>query len=99
MNGVSERTPGLWIPSTFGSQVQSSEGPVICQLGEEGIDEDTAYANARLIATAPALLSAVEELLWCHEHINALQIEHSDRLAFVLSMAKTTVAKAKGGLA
>ena len=71
----SKHTPGPWFISSPGSADKLYVGPVVIQshrtaftnastpdaLGH--IDNDTLYANARLIAAAPDLLEALQYLL------------------------------------
>ena len=88
-------TSGPWYPVTLGASPDhswaiDSELVEIARLSEWPDHKAEAEANARLIAAAPEMLAALEELLadkYLADPINADRMEK----------ARAAVAKAKGG--
>lgn len=80
-------TPGPWLAHNIGLG-PNGEGPFTYPLGT---DPDKAAANARLIAAAPDMLAALEELVKGME-------EHGAEKWFPHRMARAhaAIAKAKG---
>ena len=74
------------------SEVTPSGYPVIAELINSPFDEDEILANARLIAAAPALLEALEQLLEAWEGYEIIAAR--DRRLGV--KAKGAIAQAKG---
>lgn len=61
-----KHTRGPWIieiDEGYCTALVSEEGDIICQF-----DQDPSKANARLIAAAPDLLEALQEMWDAHEH-------------------------------
>ena len=61
---TTQHTPGPWVTGTLGHNVQGANGRLVAatmfvQFGNNSED----VANARLIATAPALLAALEAMM------------------------------------
>ena len=86
---MSDHTPGPWAYENYGGTLHvflDNEGgtPSICKL--VGNDKD---ANARLIAAAPDLLEALQNLLKVHEGEGGTQYHAGD-------IARAAIAKAKG---
>ena len=94
-----QHTPGPWhsegYPRYVGPTVVSPDGPV-CAISTGPLDRTLprmpAAANARLIASAPELLSALQEL--CADKYLADPI-NADRMR----NARAAIAKATGGAA
>lgn len=86
-------TPGPWIfdgnNRVLGLET-ADEQPVIAEVYGAAVRDQDGHANALLIAAAPELLEALEELLGvaadplCHSHGTALKV------------ARYAIAKAKG---
>ena len=89
---MSKHTPGPWAYENYGGTVHvfldNKEGtPSICKL--VGNDKD---ANARLIAAAPELLGALEELFSMADDA----YEGDDEFTWNVGKARAAIAKAKG---
>ena len=101
-----EHTPAPWLRSRSGNQFQIVAGsdlngepneliatvhPAAITIDREPCDETR--ANARLVASAPDLLSALEALLHSAESLHA-SCDHSEPKSF--EIARAAIAKAKG---
>ena len=104
--GNQGHTPGPWEAeySDYGEEiwyggegagVWSIKGPKECYLagmGDESADEqERAAANARLIAAAPDLLSACEEIVALADDAGEVPV-----WVDAIDMARTAIAKARG---
>jgi len=89
---MSKHTPGPWRYEEFGPNViiKATKNPmlsVVHSLYQESREQTE--ANAHLIAAAPELLEALENLLKVHEGEGGTQYHAGD-------MARAAIAKAKG---
>ena len=106
MKNTAQHTPGPWLRTKSGNTFQIVAGadgngdpnqlvatvhPAAITIDHEPCDETK--ANARLIASAPDLLSALEGML---EHADMGEINDEDTLEAV-NAARAAIAKAKGG--
>ncbi len=103
---MSNHTPGPWYidadePEAKGIPITNGAG-FIADVGTLGPSDDEDRANARLVAAAPDLLAALEEVtteLFWMDH----GPRDSDRKAFarrveeLRGLARAAIAKAKGG--
>jgi len=85
---LSEGNTSVWAVSPMNARVRIAD--VKQHSPMNGINNE---ANARLIATAPDLLEALEGLLSLHDPDGKFQPSHYKPF---LSAAKTAIAKAKG---
>ena len=85
-------TPGPWTPhgTIITREGDNSEYPVAGVLGY--LPDEEAYANARLIAAAPELLSALESLAPMFDNDSPLLTVYSTQI----EEARTAIAKATG---
>lgn len=94
-----KHTPGYWF--TEGHSVVSEDGGVgICTCSLEAMQEfadsraeEETMANIRLIASAPQLLYALQDL---YEHVKTLQQNHSVQTRVRLVSARDAIAMATG---
>jgi len=88
-----QNTEGPWEVSF--SQINAGKHECIVQFGFNIRENPKAYANARLIAAAPELLEALQNLYgWMHS--NALQGAKWPNLRQALDTAENAINKAKG---
>ena len=88
-----KHAPGPWhtLKNNAGLQVASSSSLVVCFL--KNCDKEHREANARLIATAPELLEALQALLgWEEAEIKHFGATGPD--AWIMEMARAAIAKA-----
>lgn len=91
-------TPGPWKANLAAHQlrvpdsVNTVHGLHVCDVASYGASPEQRHANARLIAAAPELLSALESILSETDGRNASHIGQ-DR---AFSIARAAIAKAKG---
>lgn len=81
-----KHTPGPWGASGTVVRADNGQGAVIAELGKV---RDVNLANAALIAAAPELLRALEDLLAVHE--TKRNLAHD-----VWEAARAAIAKAEG---
>ena len=90
-------TPGPWDVEPKGSRhfVDGADGLTVAYLDRAGVRERSEIeANARLIASAPELLEALEAVLPDLEHYVATHGPGPDKR---LAIARAAIAKATGG--
>ena len=90
-------TPGPWDVEPKGSRhfVDGADGLTVAYLDRAGVRERSEIeANARLIASAPELLEALEAVLPDLEHYVATHGPGPDKR---LAIARAAIAKARGG--
>ena len=90
-------TPGPWDVEPKGSRhfVDGADGLTVAYLDRAGVRERSEIeANARLIASAPELIDALEAVLPDLEHYVATHGPGPDKR---LALARAAIAKAKGG--
>jgi hypothetical protein len=87
-----KRTHNRWFVEGGGRLVAAASGP------QFAIPADEADANARLIASAPELLAAVNRLLNTMNHVYVSQPTHEDLPAWAEAQqqARAAIAKATG---
>jgi len=87
-------TPGPWHVSFHGSEncwiVDAGKESAIAKVTKYQDDANTQQANFRLIAAAPELLEALQELLFLYEH------DEGCREITEYKRAKAAIAKATG---
>lgn len=105
---MSKHTPGPWKQGTRGPNgcpiIGTEKGLMVCMLAHsanESGQKEQAEANAHLIAAAPELLEALEELSGIVQGILddtdvAYVSSHID--SFTLQIAKAAILKAEGDL-
>lgn len=94
---MNEYTPGPWSignanikdEAEVGIHGPGEYGLIICDLQSDGYDEKTQKANAALIAAAPDLLEALENLLAVADQYD-LPLSDPERIA-----ARAAIAKAR----
>ena len=96
---MSEHTPGPWAVNPFRTTVDAcdDEGPLpICKLlwPTNRRSEDETEANARLIAAAPELLEALQELM--DEQNGPPLIRDAPAWEAAMSKARAAIAKVEG---
>lgn len=94
-------TPGPWhySPTHYGKayDIGAADGDNVALVyGPSENGSDFFRANARLIAAAPELLAALEEMVEVHPRYNR---DHWPVLADALDHARAAIAKAKGDFA
>ena len=98
---MSKHTPGPWRNDCFmvlaPPNVGNYKGREICHTGGHDIrDGNESEANARLIAAAPDLLAACEQLM---EYLKLLPLDENNDAAWASNapqLARAAIAKAKG---
>jgi hypothetical protein len=91
-----QHTPGPWFAVGYQVEIESETVADICTtnanlFGQGGLHDDArAMANARLIAAAPDLLAALEDI------VQASDANDGDSLMNAIQAAQTIIAKAKG---
>jgi len=93
-------TKGPW---TNENNIIRTDDACICQVfyckfngDHRGIDYIETEANARLIAAAPALLDACEELLLVAGTYKPIDMYDWERVSILVDQARATVRKARG---
>jgi hypothetical protein len=97
---MSKHTPGPWvaIPTLSGAiSINRTARVPIAQVGGAGwhLGQEMAEANARLIAAAPELLSALEEARLQIQYLHE-KFSHTGSGNAVLSRIEAAIAKATG---
>ena len=86
-----QHTPGPWSASPY-NNITSRNGTVAKTEQMPGNDENERIANAHLIAAAPDLLSALQEMISVFQDHE----QYDEESAEVISMARAAIAKAEG---
>ena len=105
---MSTFTPGPWEPNGFAIEAPQPKGCFVIahcyhdndEFVDQGIDEATAEANARLIAAAPKMLAALKAV---HPFLEELELtdynlteEEDPVVAPVLAMVEDAIERAEG---
>jgi hypothetical protein len=88
---MTQHTPGPWFAHNIGLG-PNGEGPFTYPLGN---DPDKAAANARLIAAAPDMLAALQDIM----AESSRDDDDHDVIATIQGICRAIIAKAKGGAA
>jgi hypothetical protein len=91
--GVTSRQGDWWDSVVF---LQDSRNLEICQCFHDDSDLDECTANARLIAAAPDLLTALKEVLFIAEVSDRWGPEQTKDFLDATSKAESAIAKAEG---
>lgn len=101
---TTKHTPGPWRverqnggPTTGEWMIAGAKPGYLAEVRDCG--SGCAKANARLIAAAPELLDALEDVLWCIDHGPSCQIGVVERCRCSMCVAgriRAAIAKAKG---
>jgi hypothetical protein len=98
-----KHTPGKWLAedgriyAEDGHAIAETTGRVIDKLGCHWVASEEAQANARLIASAPELLEALQELReWGVAEYQSKQMPNGCVLESILVQADQAIAKATG---
>ena len=86
---MSKHTPGPWKASALGRTVTDGAEQVVCRPSAYANNAERQVANARLIAAAPELLDALQEIVEAQKG-GYLGCSHIDA-------ASAAIAKATGG--
>jgi len=86
-----QHTPGSWAVSPY-NNITSRNGTVAKTEQMPGNDDAERKANANLIAAAPDLLSALQEMMSVFKDHE----QYDEESAEVVSMARAAIAKAEG---
>lgn len=93
---TTKHTPGPWqINFRDKRQVCDADGEVRGCSPIAHCVGSGAIANARLIASAPALLAALQALEWAVSGVEYIETEYAEQIA----QARTAIAQATGGAA
>lgn len=94
MKKIANHTPGPWVidpcGDILGNRNTETDNGLICAMCTDR-DDGEGTDNARLIAAAPELLEALEELLFCAVHGNGLEAHYKAQ-----AKARAAIAKARG---
>jgi hypothetical protein len=97
--GAEEHTPGPWQLVKYDA-IWTEKGRFLCDLTFQDMPFHERHGNARLIAAAPNLLAALEELLgeWDERDKRAAQEPGCGGLneTFGVTLARAAIAKSKG---
>jgi hypothetical protein len=88
---MTQHTPGPWFAHNIGLG-PNGEGPFTYPLGN---DPDKAAANARLIAAAPDMLAALQDIM----AESTRDDDDHDVIATIQGICRAIITKAKGGAA
>jgi hypothetical protein len=88
---MTQHTPGPWFAHNIGLG-SNGEGPFTYPLGN---DPDKAAANARLIAAAPDMLAALQDIM----AESSRDDDDHDVVATIQGICRAAIAKAKRGVA
>ena len=74
-----KHTPGPWVVKEYDDMLVTGQGGIIAGMRSAGRSMNVARANARLIAAAPDLLEALQEVFdtWFEKPSNIEKIEPS----------------------
>lgn len=86
-----QHTPGPWAVSPY-NNIVSKNGTVAKTEQMPGNDDEERKANAHLIAAAPDLLSALQEMMSVFQDHE----QYDEESAEVVSIARAAIAKAGG---
>jgi hypothetical protein len=96
---MTTHTPGPWVAVDGDIFTEHRHKPIVASTFEDGepmgtgITRDAAFANAALIAAAPDLLAALEELLWAAARTS---LETDGDYSDAFAAARAAIAKAQG---
>jgi hypothetical protein len=98
---TTKHTPGPWHLQPIGRELYvEADGPAfICDMQKdcllEGMDDSAIMPNARLIASAPELLEALQDCLpWVSDYFCSL--DDADQAKEAMAKARAAIAKATG---